>query len=258
MKRYFLVYREFFKVSLSEDLSFRANFTLQTLMNISFIGIYFFTSVFIFNHVEQIGIWNKEQFLFFLSFALLVDQIHYFMFSFNFWIFSDEVRVGSFDFTLLKPYPSFFITFFKRLASPGLFTICLVFFLLVYFGVKAGISIWMWLSLPFCLALSLALLLSIEVLIAVFNFFTIEGIGINQARLQVQQIYRWPDFIYKNPVRLWLIPFLAITSIPVRYLLDFSYWTWLAVLFAVVCLLWFIVLFVIWPKALNFYESASS
>ena len=258
MKKYLRVYKEFFKTSLSEDLSFRANFTLQSLMNVSFIGVYFLTSIFIFNHVAQIGIWNKEQFLFFLSFALLVDQIHYLIFAFNFWIFSDDVRIGSFDFTLLKPYPSLFITFFKRLATPGFFTVCLAFFLLIYFGLKANLSLWMWLSLPFCVVLSLALLLSIEVLIAVFNFFTIEGTGINQARLQVQQLYRWPDFIYRGPARLWLIPFLAITSIPVRYLLDFSYWTWLAVLFLGVCFFWLVIIFFIWPKALRFYESASS
>ncbi|MDE0092123.1 MAG: ABC-2 family transporter protein, partial [Oligoflexia bacterium] len=255
---YWAIYKEFFKTSLSEDLSFRANFTLQSLMNTSFIGVYFFTSVFIFNHVEQIGLWNREQFLFFLSFALFIDQIHYLVFSFNFWIFSDEVRLGSFDFTLLKPYPSLFITFFKRLAIPGVFTTIIAFFMLVYFGLKVDLNIWMWLSLPFCLILSLALLLSIEVLISVFNFFTIEGIGINQARLQVQQLCRWPDFIYKNPARLWLIPFLAITSIPVRYLLDFNYWTWLIILLGGVCLFWFVIIFFLWPKALSFYESASS
>ena len=258
MKKYLRVYKEFFKTSLSEDLSFRENFILQSLMNASFIGVYFFTSIFIFNHVDHIGLWDRDQFLFFLCFALFIDQLHYFIFAFNFWIFSDDVRLGSFDFTLLKPLPSLFITFFKRLATPGVFTILIAFCLLVYFGCKAGLSAWMWLSLPFCLVLSLALLLAIEVLIALLNFFTIEGIGINQARLQVQQLYRWPDFIYKNPARFWLFPFLAITSIPARYLLDFSYWTWLAVLFAVVGLLWLVIVFFIWPKALSFYESASS
>ena len=256
--RYLKIYKEFFKTSLSEDLSFRVNFVLQSLMNISFIGVYFFTSVFIFNHVEHIGIWNKEQFLFFLCFALFIDQLHYLVFAFNFWIFSDEVRLGSFDFTLLKPYPSLFITFFKRLATPGILTVLTAFCMLVYFGTKAGLNIWMWLSLPFCVTLSLFLLLSIEVLISIFNFFTIEGIGINQARLQVQQLCRWPDFIYQNPARLWLIPFLAITSIPVRYLLDLSYWAWLGLLFIAVCLLWSAIVFFIWPKALSFYESASS
>lgn len=258
MKKYFRVYKEFFKTSLSQDLSFRENFILQSIMNISFIAVYFFTSVFIFNHVEQIGVWNKNQFLFFLCFALFIDQLHYLIFAFNFWIFSDDVRLGSFDFTLLKPFPSLFITFFNRLAIPGVFTILVVLCLLVYFGLKLGFNAWVWLSLPFCALLSLSLLLAVELLISLFNFFTIEGIGINQARLQVQQIYRWPDFIYQNPARFCLLPFLAITSIPVHYLLDFNYWVWLAVLFAVVCLFWLIIIFFLWPKALNFYESASS
>ena len=109
----------------------------------------------------------------------------------------------------------------------------------------------------FCLFLSIALLLGIEVLISLFNFFTVEGMGINQARLQIQQLCRWPDFIYKNPARLWLLPFLAITSIPVRWMLDFKYWTWLSAMIIGVLLLWFLNLF-LWPRSLRFYESPSS
>ena len=257
MKSYLSLYKEFFKTSLSEELSFRANFSLQSLMNICFIGVYFWTSIFIFNHIEHIGLWNKTEFLLFLSFALAVDQTHYLLFSFNFWEFSDDVRLGTLDWILLKPFPSLFIVFFRRLAIPGVFTIPLTYFMVIYFGIQAGLNGWIWLSLPFCLLLSLALLLGIEVLISLFNFFTVEGMGINQARLQIQHLCRWPDFIYKKPTRLWLLPFLAITSIPVRWILDLSYWKWLALMIVGTVFLWLFILF-LWPKSLNFYESPSS
>ena len=255
--KYFSLYREFFKTSLSGELSFRVNFALQSLMNVSFIGVYFFTSIFIFNHIEHIGLWNKEEFLFFLSFVFAVDQTHYLLFSFNFWMFSEDVRLGQMDFHLLKPFPSLFIMLVRRLAVPGIFTVLLTYSMLIYFGLQAHLSFWHWLSLPFCLLLSLALLLGIEVIMSLFNFFTVEGTGVNQARLQLQHFCRWPDFIYKNPARLWFLPFLAITSIPVRYLLDMSYWIWLALMFFGTLLLWLAVIF-LWPKALNFYESPSS
>ena len=255
--KYSRLYGEFFKTSLSEELSFRLNFTLQTLMNISFIGVYFFTSIFIFSHIEHIGLWNKEEFLFFLSFALAVDQSHYLLFASNFWQLSEDIRLGQMDFHLLKPAPSLFISLFRRLAVPGAATALLTYGLTLYFGLKADLSLWLWLSLPFCLLLSLALLLGIEALISMFNFFTVEGSGINQARLQIQHLARWPDFIYRNPGRLWLLPFLAITSIPVRYLLDISYWSWLAIMLLGTIFLWLAVIF-LWPRALRLYESASS
>ena len=231
MSKYLSLYKEFFKTSLSAELSFRANFTLQSLMNVSFIGVYFFTSVFIFNHIEHIGLWNEKEFLLFLSFVFAVDQTHYLIFSLNFWEFSSDVLFGTLDFHLLKPFPSLFIVLLRRLAIPGIFTVFLTYFMVIYFGLQVGLSPLAWLSLPFCLLLSLSLLLGVEVLISLFNFFTVEGMGINQARLQIQHLCRWPDFIYKNPARLWLLPFLAITSIPVRWILDVSYWSWLVAMF---------------------------
>ena len=257
MHRYLSVYREFFKTSLSEELSFRLNFILQSLMNVSFIGVYFFTSVFIFNHIEHIGMWNEKEFLLFLSFALAVDQTHSILFSPNFWELGDSVRLGKLDFDLLKPFPSLFIVLLRRVAVPGIFTVFLTYSMVVYFGIQVGLSFLTWLSLPFCLLLSLSLLLGLEVLISLFNFFTVEGEGINQARLQFQHLCLWPDFIYKNPARLWLFPFLAVTSIPVRWMLDLSYWTWLMIMFAGIVLLWSLII-VLWPKALCFYESPSS
>ena len=112
--KYFSLYREFFKTSLSRDLSFRSNFLLQSLMNISFMGMYFFTSVFIFHHIEHIGLWNKTEFFFFLSFVFAVDQNSLFsFFSFNFLGFLVRISVlGQFRlFIFLKPFSSFILQF---------------------------------------------------------------------------------------------------------------------------------------------------
>ena len=255
--KYLSLYKEFFKTSLSEELSFRVNFILQSIMNVSFIGVYFFTSVFIFDHIEHIGPWNETEFLLFLSFAFAVDQTHFLIFAPNFWEFSGDIRLGTLDFHLLKPFPSLFIVLLRRVAVPGIFTLLFTYFLVIYFGLQVGLNLLVWLSLPFCLLLSLFLLLGIEVLISLFNFFTVEGMGINQARLQIQHLCRWPDFIYKNPARIWFFPLLAITSIPVRWMIDINYWSWVVTMFLGVLLLWFFII-LLWPKALNFYESPSS
>ena len=192
-----------------------------------------------------------------MSFVFAVDQTHYLVFAPNFWGFSEDVLLGKLDFHLLKPFPSLFIVLLRRVAVPGIFTLTLAYLMVIYFGMQVGLSAIAWLSLPLCLLLSLFLLLGIEVLISLFNFFTVEGMGINYARLQIQHLCRWPDFIYKNPARIWLFPLLAITSIPVRWIVDMSYWTWLIAMFFGVLLLWCCIIF-LWSRALNFYESPSS
>lgn len=257
MKKYLKIYREFFRVCFSVSLSFRLDFVLQTLMNLAFLATSFLTAAFIFNHVESVGIWNREEFLFFLAFAFAVDQSHYLFFGFNFWIFSNDLRLGYLDFHLLKPVHSLFLIFTRYLAIPGLVTAFVSYILLIYFGIKVDINWIQWMCLPVLLCLGLALWLGLEILISFLNFFTVEGFGVNHIRLQFQNLSKWPDFIYKNPARTWLLPFLAITSVPARFLNDISYWDGILLMILGTFVLWVIILW-LWPKALCFYKSPSS
>ena len=258
LRRYFLIYREFFKTSLSMEMSFRMNFTLQNFMNLAFLCSAFLTAGFIFDHIESIGFWNRIEFFFFLSFVFAVDQTHYFLFSANFWEFSEDVQMGNLDFHLLKPVSSLFIVFTRTVAVPGAVTALISYILVVYFGWKAELSLLAWLTLPLCLLMALALLVGLEVLISLLNFFTVAGHGVNQIRIQIQHFCRWPDFIYKNPLRRLMLPFLAITSIPSRWMLEFRYWDWMLMMFLGTGALWALIL-LIWPRALSaLYESPSS
>jgi len=239
-------------------MSFRFNFSLQVLMNLCFMGTFFFTANFIFNHIESIGFWNKHQFFFFLAFAFAVDQIHYLIFSHNFWQFSEDVRLGRFDFHLLKPISSLMIVFTREVAIPALLTIILSLWLLVYFGMQLNLPSTSWFFLPVGLFVSLFFLVGIEILISMFNFITVEGSGINQVRLQLQHFCRWPDFIYKNPMRFILIPLLLITSCPVRFLLQPTiYWSWFVIMIGGTFILWTMI-YKIWSKVICVYESPSS
>ena len=257
LKKYLSVYKEFFSTSFTEGLSFRTDFSLQVLMNLAFMCTYFLTADFIFNHIEKIGFWNRMEFFFFLSFVFTVDQIHFLTLSHNFWGFSRDVRLGNLDFHLLKPISAFFIVFSRRLAVSGLVTTAISCLLMIYFGMQAGLTPMAWIALPFCIVASLFLLFGIEVLISLFNFITIAGDGVNQARLQIQHFLRWPDFIYKTPFRLWMFPFLAVTSIPVKFLLEPNDWPWQALLILGTLCLWAFIAR-LWPKAVKLYESPSS
>ena len=258
MKKYLLIYKEFFKLSFAEALSFRFDFILEFFMNICFIGAFFFNSIFIFQHVDFIGIWNREEFLFFLSFVLLLNQAHSFFIDLNYWSFSKNIQTGNLDFILLKPISALFITFFNRLMIPSFSTVLISLYLLVYFGLQLDLNLAVWLSLPFCFFLSMALLCGIEIIISLLNFLTIEGRGIQQIRFQAHEILQWPDFIYQKQLRFFLMPFLAISSIPVHWILNTSYWSWLLIMVLATFTLWFLIIVWLWPKGLSFYESASS
>lgn len=220
---YLRVYREFLVTSFVEATSYRAHFVLLVFMELVFYAISLASVDIVFQHVARVGVWNREQFLFFVSFMLSVDQLHMTFVSSGFWELSEKIRTGGLDYDLLRPLNLLFTVFFRHLRAACVLVLPVSWGLLAYFGYQAGLRLWGWLLLPFLLLLSFALMCAIEFLISTIMFFTVAGTGLNFMRMQLQELARWPDFIYAaGPRRLFTfgIPVLLIGSAPVRFLFD--------------------------------------
>lgn len=260
LKYYFRIYLKFCSTSIAMHTSFRVSFVLLILMDIAFLATTLSSIDFIYDHVTHIGPWNKNQLLFFMSYMLLLDNLHMIFFSESFWEFSHTLKTGNFDFTILKPAGSIFSTFFRFFRpSSALINPLFVFFVIKY-GNEIGLHFIQWLLIPLFLILSLALLVSLEFLLSTLNFWLTEGIGINFLRMQFQQLARWPDFIYQNisrKVLITVIPVLLIGSAPVRVLIDLNHWHWILFM-GIAIFLAILILNKFWKFALKNYSSASS
>lgn len=257
---YLRTYREFLATSVSEATSYRAHFVLLLVMELSFYVTTLAGVDLIYGHVEHIGVWGRDEFLFFLSYMLAVDELHMTLVSESFWILSDDIRSGGLDYQLLKPLSLFFTVFFRRIRVASFLMMPISWALMAYFGARAGLAWWAWLAVPPLLALSFALLVAIEVLVSAAMFVTIDGTGINFLRMQMQQVSRWPDFVFSplpRRVMTVVVPLLVIGNAPVRVLFDpgdslLLLWM-LPALGAVLALnAW------VWRRALRGYSSASS
>jgi ABC-2 type transport system permease protein len=260
VKHYFSVYLKFITTSFTEASSFRLNFILLILMDIFFYLSALATVSFIYDHVQTIGPWNENQLLFFIAFMLAVDHLHMVLISESFWNLSHQINTGGMDFILLRPLSSIFTTFFRYFRASTIINIFVVWGFLIYYGMKLEFGLYNWILLPPLLILAFTLLAIIEFIIATSTFWLTEGLGINFLRMQVQQLSRWPNFIYSSLSRKVLttaFPILLIGSAPVHFLYDKSQWHYiLYLLFAIVisglCLRF------VWSLALKHYDSASS
>jgi ABC-2 type transport system permease protein len=91
-------------------------------------------------------------------------------------------------------------------------------------------------------------------------FWTVEAMGINFLRIQVQSLSRWPEFIYRGFAnRLFTVgfPILLVGSAPVYFLLDHGRWLWVLAAVGALLVTWGLI-GVFWQKGLKAYESASS
>ncbi|MBP9706852.1 MAG: ABC-2 family transporter protein [Oligoflexales bacterium] len=257
---YFSIYKQFLTINVAAASQFRLNFVLLILMDMIAYTSSLLLVDFIYKHVEQIGIWQRNEFMFFISFMLVVDHLHMTFVSENFWNFAYDIRTGRFDFNLLKPVSSIFISFFYYIRPASLLVLPFPWACLIYFGLQSDLSHMAWVSLPFLIVLSLGFWVCFEILLSISTFWLIEGYGINFLRVQLQQISRWPDFSFSHLVRkffILFIPVLVVGSFPVRFLLDQRAWMYIVYMLAGLLVLVFLIRR-LWGVGLKYYESASS
>ncbi len=260
LKKYALIYREFFATCLAEATTYRMHFVLLIVMDLLFYATTLTTVDFIYQHVSAVGPWDRNQFMFFLAFLLTVDQLHMTFVSESFWVLSASIRNGDLDFLIIKPVNLYFLIFLRHIRPASMLLCFVTVFLLWHFGTKAGLGWVQFMLLPVLLILALLFLVSLEILISASMFWLVEGTGVNFFRMQLQQVSRWPDFVfYGLPRRFFtfVIPVLLIGNAPVQFLFSpfaFSSLLWMIGLTVVI----WVLIERIWSKALRQYESASS
>lgn len=260
IKHYLNTYYGFVSTSTTMAMSFRMSFFLLIIMDLSFYFTTLASVEIIYNHVALIGPWNREQLLFFITFMLAIDHLHMTFLSESFWELSVHLRTGELDFALLRPLHSIFNVFFRYFRPSSMLNIFVIWSALIYYGIQVPLVWWQWVLLPLLILLGFTLLAIVEILVSTLMFWTQEGLGINFLRMQMQQLSRWPDFVYTNLARKVLtiaLPLLLIGSPAVHFLYDPGQWPMLVIV-ALAIVIFFKLLLWVWNKALRNYESASS
>ena len=256
---YLRIYQKFVETCIAQVISFRTNFFLLILLDFVFCLVNLASVDFIYGHVENIGIWNRNQFMFFTSFMIIINNLQMGFVSSNFWEFPYMLRTGQYDFVLLRPASPIFSTFFRYIKPSSFISLIIPASFLIYFGNLINLSFTDWLFIPPLIILSFLTMIIYEFIICSLMFWMVEGYGINFLRMQFQQASRWPDFVYSFWVKKFLtfvIPVLLVFSAPVHFIIggQVSY-----LLYLVVAIIAGAIIFkLIWNTGIRQYESASS
>ena len=260
LKHYFSVYQGFVITCFIESMNFRLHFVLLILMDLLFYVTSLASIHIIYNHVETIGYWNREQLLFFVAFMLGINQLTMTFVSESYWRFPLLIRSGDLDFVLLKPISSVFSVFFRHIRPGSFINMIFTWGVIIFYGLKLNLNTFDWCALPFLLFMGFLLQNAIEMVISCSMFWMLEGTGVNFVRMEMQQLSRWPDFIYNKIVSrilMTVLPILLIGSAPVRLLFNINDWIPFLGMGLGILLFWGI-LSLLWQIGLSTYESASS
>jgi ABC-2 type transport system permease protein len=245
---------------MAKLMSFRVSFLLLMGVEAAAILTTFLPVNFLFHHVEQLGPWNREQFMFFVFWIQSMFCCHNGLIAPNFWNFSTEIRTGALDFRLVRPLGSVFdmMTAVNRPASLLLLPVSVG--LLIFYGLQIDLSLTAWIMMPFTFCLAFLVMCLTELNIAFLSFWTKGGDSANFVRMQCQQVQRWPDFMYPARSRTMfttVLPVLLSGSFGVGFLFDTSRIDLVGYMLAAVVVFWFLASY-IWCLGIRRYESASS
>ena len=255
----FKLWKQYIYNSAAYYSSFRTNFVSTLIVVMVFTLIPILSIYYIFDHIPNLGEYDKNTYMFFVSYSLFVMTFDHIFFSANYWHLSLFVRTGELDFYLLKPFPSLFVIFSNFVMCPSIVLIPFITGFLIFMGLQNELTALQWSLLPFCLLLSLFSTLILQITLSLGSFWTVSGSGINLLRQNFIDAGDQPEFIYHTWTRsmfLWL-PSLLIIS-PYFYFLkdptqwDFALYSLGFTVFLTSCLQF------LWKICLKKYESASS
>ena len=115
---YFRVFVTFLRNSLIRDMTFRANFLIDTISSIAWVLMNLGFYILIFRYTPMLGAgtgWGRYEFFLFLATTLLINSAVRGIFLNNAVEFSEQIRTGTLDFALVKPIDTQFLISLGRI-----------------------------------------------------------------------------------------------------------------------------------------------
>lgn len=228
---YLRVFLIFARNSLVRDMTFRANFIIDTVSSLGWMMMNLTFYVLIFHYTPSIGRgtgWGKYEFFAFLATGLLVNSTVQAFFMANADEYSELVRNGTLDFALLKPIDTQFLVSLQRIdwSSLGNF-----FFGLLLLG-YALLRLHHWPGLlevvlyPLYVACGIAISYSLMFILAASSVWLGRNQTLYDFWFYITNFARYPMEIFTGPIGrplrwafTFIIPVLVMVNVPARLLI---------------------------------------
>jgi len=272
---YWRVFLTFARNSLVRDMTFRANFILQSVSSLSWVLMNLGFYILIFNEIgsqSELAAgtgWRQYEFFVFLATGLFINSLVQTFFMPNAEEFSELIRTGNLDFALLKPIDTQFLVSLHKVswssAANFVFAACLLTYSLWKLEYRPGLT--EVLLYPFYILCGVAILYSLMIALSATSIWFGRNQTLYDFWFYITNFSRYPMEIYRGtigtPLRwffTFIIPILVVVNVPARLLakpLGPGQWhlagfALLATVASLAASRW------VFQKALGSYRSASS
>jgi len=227
---YFRVFVTFLRNSLVRDMTFRANFLIDTISSTVWVFMNLGFYVLIFHYTPMLGVgtgWGKYEFFLFLATTLLINSLMRGLFLSNAVELSERIRTGTLDFLLVKPIDTQFLASLGRIEWSAVGPFACGLLLMVYALAKLGVMPGPATAALYVLYVLCGVAIYYSLMIAMAS--TSIWLGRNRALLDfwfyITNFSRYPMEIYRGPFGTplrhfftFLIPVFIAVNVPARVL----------------------------------------
>lgn len=221
--KYFKLFINFFFFSLMQQTEYRIDFLMGILQGVGWFVVGIIGIQVMFDQTNIIAGWNKNEIIIMYCIFRLTSELWWFLFSLNLREITNHIREGTFDYILVKPISTQFISSFRNILIFAIPNLLLSTVLIIYFSKDIEISAVKILVGILLILNGLGMLYSLMLMLATISFWT--------TRLQAfWEIYgiltegaRYPTSFYKQPLNFiftFIIPLAIIFTLPAQYLTD--------------------------------------
>ncbi len=262
MSRYLGVLGIQLRTSVSQAMAYRANFIIQVVMSIAWIGIAMLPLLVLFDQRTTVAGWDRSSALVVMAYFMGVKAVLEGVVSPSLVALVEKIRSGSFDYVLLKPLDAQFMISAHSYEVEKLFDLLGAVGLASYAFYERGYA-----PSPAEIALGLVLFVagvaamySLWIICAAASFWVVRLDNLIYLLGAIFDTARWPVHIFKGVWRMFftfVIPVAVMTTFPAMALLGrLDSRTALATIAGSIVML--LISRIVWRSAIRNYTSASS
>jgi ABC-2 type transport system permease protein len=250
------------RMSLMLALQYRMDFLLDIVVELFWTATAIFPLLVVFQHTQHLGGWTFAEALAFSGVFSIFQGLMEAVISPSLGVLLEQVKKGTFDFVLLKPFDSQFLASTTKLQPWRTLNVLVGMLLLGYAarhtsGVLSLARLGLF-ALTLCAGVALFYSLWITLASAVFLFQRLDNL--TYLLVSIFDVGRWPRSAFRGALRFvftFVLPIAVMTSFPAEALLG-TLSIREALSACAAALLALLVSRVVWTRAVARYGSASS
>jgi viologen exporter family transport system permease protein len=217
--RYLRLVGLFFRISIINELEYRANFFVQIFQTVLGLMVSFGGLSIIFSHTDNLGGWRQDELLALVGVYFLVGGLINLVIQPSMQKLMEDVRQGTLDFMLTKPEDAQFLVSLRQVQIWQLVDIVLGLVVIIGALVRIGSVIGIGQAAGFGLALicGTAIVYSFWLMLATCSFWFVKIDNILVIFQSMYEAGRWPVGIYPGWLRFmltFLVPVAFAVTVP--------------------------------------------